>query len=234
MRVIFCVVVFSVLLTLKSFSQDTILLVNNDSLFGTIIDNNADEIQYQKTNSDDRSVYIQKKSNIKALIFANGRKEVYEVKEKLKPRNPENQEKTKDTVKGSSYKIEDYHNRYLYKGKFNTEQEIQALMIQTNDKGLYKLVQKSQRAKMISRFGFVAVPLAIGVVYSKMMYAKTASEINASAQTDDFKQSQLNRYATFSNLYTIGAIGFSTLAIVAIINNHSNTRKAVKVFNQLY
>ena len=134
-----------------SFAQDTIFKRNNDIVVAKISEITTTEIKYKKFNFQDGPLYIDRKSDIRIIIYSSGMRETFE-EEKQKPAAnlfPSN----------SNNKIEDLELRYRFHNVYINQQQMQKTLLDTKDKKIMGLVAQAKEARKMEFIGLVAIPL---------------------------------------------------------------------------
>src|SRR3989344_6277489 len=111
----------------KSFSQDTITKRNSEKVIAKILEISPTEIKYKKFAFQDGPTYIEKKSDIKMINFANGMKEEFEEQKvvvEVKTVTPADDYVVKEVP--VSNKIDMWgQNKFRHKNRFMGERDIQ-------------------------------------------------------------------------------------------------------------
>ena len=139
-----------------TFAQDTILKRNNDKIVAKIFEISPTEVKYKKYDFQDGPTYIDKKSDIKMIVFANGMKEAFEEE---KPKQVIVTNNTEYIVKKDN-NIEDYKMHYRYQGHTINQPQMQKILMDTKDKQIIGLVSKAKDARKMEFISFAAIPLA--------------------------------------------------------------------------
>ncbi|MGZ4060194.1 MAG: hypothetical protein ACXVPU_14260, partial [Bacteroidia bacterium] len=150
--------IFLFFITCRSFSQDTILKYNGEIIQAKINEITPAEVKYKRFNFQDGPLYVESKSGIKMIKYANG------IKEEFPSELPQAKENVAPLV--LSNKIEPYGPFYKVKGLIVKENEIHRLLLDTKDKKIMDLVEQAKEAKGIQYIGFLAIPLGIATMIS--------------------------------------------------------------------
>lgn len=220
----------------KLKAQDTIIKRNQEQIIAKILEINPTEIKYKRFSFQDGPLYIDPKSQIKAIHFANGVKE--EFKEEpitalpnptLTAPLPTNPEYYGAQYNGPSMTM--LGNRFRYKGVLISEMDGQNLMNQTKDKRIIALTTKAKNARGLQFIGFAAIPLGIAAGYC-LSYTQ---QQNYNYQTNTYSYP-----ADRQNYYTLAAI-FGTLAVACPVESilckfkrNSYNQQAVSLYNEKY
>lgn len=151
----------SVIFSTFLYAQDTIVKINGDKIFAKILEITTTEIKYKKFDFQDGPSYIESKSNVQLIKYANGSKEVIEqqINNTIKPA-----ENTTDYYSGPlkpNNKIIAYGTGFWYKGNWMREPEMQKILLSSNDQQIALLMGNAKKAKRSQRIGYVAIPLVI-------------------------------------------------------------------------
>jgi hypothetical protein len=215
------------------FSQDTIVLVNQEKILSKIIEINVSNIKYKKSNNIDGPDYFESKSNIKLIKYANGFVDSIQV-----VRKPETVAISSpaiynriEKIAGNYYFVDFNHvklysspigiNRFLIKAKFMSEA--------TKNKDLALLVKKTKKSRIMQvSFGVAGIaPLVIGAGVG------IASSIILSSSINPQEKSATQRTANFAfGLATIG-LGFEITSIVNGSMKRKHFKETINKYNEL-
>ncbi|HEY0031202.1 MAG TPA: hypothetical protein VGC65_10620 [Bacteroidia bacterium] len=218
------ILLLSFLFVIKiGFAQDTIIKYNNDKVIAKILEISPDEVKYKKFAFLDGPTYIERKSDIKMVIYSNGVKETFQ-REQVKEPTVTVINSNDDYVNGatSNNKIDDWGARYRYQKRTINEREMHYILLQTKDKKIIGLVGQAKDAKKMEFVGFAAIPLGIIGMYSLAYAASTY---------------QVSDRSTF---LTIGGVCFAaaiSCPIISSVNKHKKVRlnsAAIKIYNQKF
>jgi hypothetical protein len=223
MRIFFILLVFLFSFSSYGFAQDTIMKNNGEMVQAKIIEISPTEIKYKKFNFIDGPTYIENKSGIKYVIFSNGLKEQFSVQETLpQPQAPINLDYYDPKALKESHvnKMEPWGAKYKYAGRKIGENEMQKILMKTQDRDIVPLIQTARDAHKLQFLGFAAIPLGIASVYL-LGSSVSGTGLNSGALAG-------------SAICLAGAIA---CPIVSGIYKHKRTtsnRKAVEIYNQKY
>lgn len=223
---IFCCIVF--LNTVHA--QDTIIKFDNNIILAKISEINSSEIKYKRYSFQDGPTYIELKSNVRMIVYANGVKEII----KAGP-NPENNKLSlsvsDDYINPAilNPKIQIEGNRYLLKGNMHSERKIQRLLLDTKDKQIAGYVTKAKRAQKLQYVGFGAIPLGIAGLLL-MESAVTTGYSN----TGQYSPKTNYNLATFGAFCIAGAIACPIASGVFKHKRKQYNTEAVNLYNEKY
>ena len=187
----------------------------------TIIEITPIEIKYKKHNLQDGPLYVDNKSDIKMIIFANGMRETFE---EANPKLIIQNNTSNQVAENLNNDIEDHKMYYIYQNYKIGQPQMQSILMQTKDKKIMKLVVEAQTARKRETIFIATFPLAIGGMYI-ISYASSYS----------------NRNNADSNIYyAIGGVAIAAAIacpIVSIANKHKKMNcntAAIKLYNQKY
>ena len=140
--------------------QDTIFKSNNDIVIAKISEITATEIKYKRYDFQNGPAYIELKSNVKMIIYANGVKEIIRAEPASQTQIINGNDDYVSAV-DRNLKIEILGNKYLYKGTRHSEKQIQQLLLDTKDRKIAGYVIQAKRAQKLQYVGFGAIPLGI-------------------------------------------------------------------------
>lgn len=164
------------LCSFSGFSQDTITKRNSEVIIAKILEINPSEIKYKKFNFLDGPTYIEKKSDIKMILYSNGTKETFEEVKEVKAEIKISNETDDYVVKASeTNKIEMWGSgRFRQKNHSINERNVHKIMMQTKDKKILALVSEAKRSRGMQYIGFAAIPLGViglGLLGSSPQYS---------------------------------------------------------------
>ncbi len=157
-------IVMSLLLPLSHFAQDTIIKRTAEQVLGKVLEISPTEVKYKKFNLPDGPTYIDKKSDIRMIIYSNGTKELFEAEtpKKTVP-DPENDYYSAAAPKQD--KIVDLKTRYHYQNRNISQAKMQKILLATNDKEIKGLIMQSRDSKKFQLIGFASIPLGLTALY---------------------------------------------------------------------
>lgn len=141
--------------TFSSFSQDTIVLHNNDKILCKIIEISSIDVKFKKFENIDGPDYLESKSNIHQILFNSGLVETFEkeVKQEII---------VKKELPKYNEKIDLIGNKFYYKGNEYRYKEIKTDVLQkSTNKKLQELIQKKTTNDVIYYSTFIGVPTVI-------------------------------------------------------------------------
>lgn len=157
------------------FAQDTIFKRNNDKIVAKISEITTTEIKYKKFNFQDGPLYVDKKTEIKMIIYSNGMKETFEV-EKVKP-------VVNQATASSNNEIEDFELKYRYHGSYINQPTMQKILLSTKDKKIMGLVAQAKDARKMEFISFAAIPFGIAAIANLQF---NSSQYTASSRNSVF------------------------------------------------
>lgn len=215
------------------FSQDTIILGNQEKILAKIIEINSSNIKYKKSNNVDGPDYLESKSNIKLIKYASGFVDTIQVIEKptrVVVSSPATYNRI-EKIGGNYYFVDSNHvkiyrtpigiNRFLIKANFMSEA--------TKNKDLALLVKKTKKSRIMQvSFGVAGIaPLVIGAGVG------IVSSIISSSSTNPQEKSSTQRTANFAfGLATIG-LGFEITSIVNGSMKRKHFKETINKYNEL-
>lgn len=213
MKKIVPLISFLLLVHVSVFCQDTIVMRNNTKIIAKVLEINVSEIKYKRFDMLDGPLYIELKSNILFIKFANGIKEEFALEDYVY--NEQNHTLKAQPV---SLKIIDNDDSLYYKGKEIDETDVYNILFASNDKEVVKLTMQAKQANKREFIGFAAMPLAMIGIISAIAGA-------------NLKNDELSGFGA-------GCICFAVpVAAAGIINLHNRTKyrnAAIKLYNQKY
>lgn len=209
-------------------AQDTIIKTSKDTIIAKIMEISPKEIKYKRFDNADGPTYIELKSNIVKIKYANGVTETFA------------ETKTEETTKVSSNDyyngtplnndIEAWGSRYRYQNKYMSEREMQEMLLNTKDKKIMKMVGQAKDAKNLQFIGFAGIPL--GITSIAFLWKSTgifSSNYNYTGGRI-FNQEDL----AVSAVCGVAAIACPVISIVAKSNRQKYNRQAVKMYNEKF
>ena len=222
----FLAILFTFILS-ANFAQDTITKFNNEKIIAKILEISPTEIKYKKFNFLDGPTYIDKKSDVKMIVFSNGMKEEFKQEEakKIEVKVIENTDYYREAAVVST-KIEQWGaGKFRHKNVILNEREFHNLLINTKDKKLVALVSSAKDANAMQYIGFAGIPVGIAALFlfGKSMYLTSANRIG------------------FNSGYLAGSAVCLVAAVACPIASGTFKRKrttcnkaAVKLYNEKY
>jgi hypothetical protein len=219
-------------------AQDTIFKRNGEIIYAKVSEINPEEVKFRKFNFNDGPLYIERKTDIKTIRFANGLKEefsetvvrtsptdnpqvVYYVDERSMPqlqvRNPN--------------RIEPIGNKYLYQHRQIGENELYDVLLRSKDKHIISLVGKAKDCRTLQFIGFGAIPLGIGA-----LYFLTKSSYQSSYYYGGYGSSPRNNDGdlALSAVCVLGAITCEVGSGIFKQKRKAANREAVALYNEKY
>lgn len=205
-------------------AQDTIVKTNGDIISAKITEIGPSEVKYKRSNFPDGPTYVENKSAIRSIKYANGLKEEFSTE----PSKPV------ETIANADYydphavaavktgKMETLGPaKYKFENRRIGEREMQMVLMRTKDKEIINLVQASKDAHKLQFIGFAAIPLGIASI------ALLSNSVNS--------QYQLNQGAFIGSILCFG--GAIACPIISGGFKHKrtmNNKKAVELYNQRF
>lgn len=229
MKKIAAPLLLSLLISLKLFSQDTIIKFNGDKIIAKVLELSDTEIKYKRFEMPDGPTYRELKSEIQIIKYAGGLTEHFAPQEIRK----EEVQIQKPEPARSSNEILDLGKHYVYKDGTITEQEMQTILIATKDKKLFELVQKSQQAKNLTNLGFATIPFGIAATIAIPYWINYAFCYNNSDNPYYTKENR-NKYGVIAAFCFVGTIAFPIVSNVNATKRKYYNKKAIELYNQKY
>lgn len=223
----------------KMLAQDTIITMNNESIIAKVTEISPREVKYKKYDYLDGPTYIQNKSDLKMIRYANGRSEIFISGNtntlKKEEKTVINVTEETDYYGGpgsstspvSANKLTARGSRYSYQNKFISEKKLHLMLNDTKDRSLMALVGKAKDNKKLQYIGFGAFPLGIASIVafsSAFTYYPNSSTIKSVNQS----------YINLSGVLVAAAISCPVIAIVAKSKRTKYNKEAVKLYNQKF
>lgn len=212
----------------KSIAQDTIVKRSSEIIVAKILEISSTEIRYKKFDFQDGPTYIEMKSKVQMIHYANGMKETFEEekveKTEIKIADTKDDYIVKETP--VSNRIDMWgQSRFRQKGTIYNEREIQNILLKTNDKKIMSLVGKAKDAKKAQYFGFAGIPLGIGAGGLLL-----ASAVYGGNNYYGFEPS----YLAGAAVCAVAAIACPAIAITFKTKRNNCNRAAVKMYNEKF
>lgn len=202
-------------------AQDTIVKLNGDRIVAKIIDVSATAIKYKKFDFQEGPTYVENKTNIQLIKYANGAEEKFESQQ---PDNIKPVEKVTDLSSGPvnhSNKIEKDGKGYWYQGDFMKEREMHKVLLNSKDQQISVLVGSARKNKRLQRIWIAAVPLVLlGNIFTTNL-------------EDPETQSKLFD-GTGAVVCFSGAIAFSISSLYFRQKHNASNKEAIQLFNAKY
>jgi hypothetical protein len=162
----FHLLIFFLLASISLLAQDTIIKYNGEIVYAKVFEVSPSEIKYKRF--AEGPVYIENKSEIRAIKYSNGFKEEFKRENYLineDYRIADKRNLPSEISLNSYYKIEPFGSRYRYRNSFISENSLHSILLKSNNKEINKLVRKSKDAHGLQFIGFGAIPLGIAAIY---------------------------------------------------------------------
>jgi hypothetical protein len=217
---------FSLIIT-ASFAQDTITKFNNEKIIAKILEISPSEIKYKKFNFLDGPTYIDKKSDVKMIVFSNGMKEEFkqEQAKKIEVKVIENNDYYREASVVSTKIEQRGAGKFRHKNVTLNEREFHNLLINTKDKKLVALASSAKDAKAMQYVGFAAIPVGIAalLLFGKSMYLTSANTIGFNSG-----------YVAGSAVCLVAAVACPIASGTFKRKRSTCNRAAVKLYNEKY
>lgn len=148
-----------VLFSTFSNAQDTIVKSSGEIICAKIIELSTTEVKYKKFAFQEGPTYIEDKSTIQSIKYANGSVE------KMEPPKVESSIKSDKTLSDYSKgplnhndKIERDGKKYWYHGIWMKESEMQTQLLSSNDQQITLLVGKAKTYRKLEWLWYTAIP----------------------------------------------------------------------------
>lgn len=210
------------------FSQDTIIKRSSEIIVAKILEISPTEIKYKKFDFQDGPTYIEIKSKVQMIRYANGMKEIFE-EEKVAKTEIRIAETTDDYVVKEtpvSAQIDRWgENKFRYKGRTHNERDIHEVLLKTNDKKIMSLVGSAKDAKKAQYVGFAAIPLGVGA--GALLFASAVYGTNNGYGLEP-------SYLAGAAVCAVAAIACPVFSISMKSKRNKCNRAAVKLYNEKY
>lgn len=226
-------VLLFILFGLNVFSQDTIFTFHS-TVLAKVVEVNTSEIKYKRFDNQDGPMYIELRTQVKSIHYANGTVEEFA---KIAPRTsspsitPYSADNSADYFTNkyaNENQLEMYGRGYRYKGNRMTEREFYIFLEKTHDPDINVYVNKAKDAKAKQYIGFGGIVLGIGTFYFLTKSLRYASYNNNGTASLNGK------YLTYSGLCLIGGITCPILSGVYKNKRTAYNRKAIELYNQRF
>jgi hypothetical protein len=203
-----------------SSAQDTITKISGEIVVARVLEIGSTEIKYKKFDLQDGPDFIDLKSNIKSIRYANGQLEQFQT---MKPVT-----EIAVPVRVARQKIEPFGKRYKCGDQYLKESKMYRFVLQEDDPALRKAVKKAKSMKWKKYIGFGAIPFGAATVLYYGIY-KLYSD-----PSSGFYDPQLASAALF-DCYTEAAITVAcgTIGITYNILHKKQNKKVVNMYNSL-
>jgi hypothetical protein len=211
--------IFLFLVSIFSFSQDTIVKFTGDIIQAKITEITSDAVKYKKFDFQDGPLYVVDKSEIKMIKFSNGLKEEYI--QQLLAKNHVSAALQKSTIVS-------YGPFYKVNGLPANEKTVQTILLDTQDKkieGLVSMAKQSQRRQYI---GFVAFPLGLIGVAAYYTAANNSASNSVTAYTPN------PGLIALSGICFLGTITCPIISGVYKQKRNNYYKAAIKVYNEKF
>lgn len=221
----------------KVQAQDTIVKKSGDVILAKILELNPTNIKYKRKDMPDGPLYIENKSEIMMIKYANGLKEVFNdivssTPPVVAPANPQYYTPAPPVVKG----IESWDNQYRYNGHHINEYELHDILSKSKDRKVLGFVQQSKNAKKLQLIGFAGIPLGIASV----IYFGKSTGLFYNYNYGNTNYGSRNQLGLYRDEFNI-SLGFMACAIACPITagifkakRTQYNREAISIYNEKY
>ncbi len=212
-----------------SYAQDTITKRNSEKIVAKILEIGRDEIKYKKFDFQDGPLYIERKSEIKTIVYANGVKESFAEVNETRSVVSISDNNDYYSSKQESNDIDMWNsNRYTQKGRSLDERDMHTIMMKTKDKKLIALAGAAQDAKVGQYMGFAGIPLGIasyGLLWASLINGSSGGYLGVKPNPT---------YITGSAICALAAIACPIASGSFKKKRKTCNRAAVKLYNEKY
>lgn len=224
-------------------AQDTIIKYSGDILRVKVTEITPTEIKYKKFEFQDGPTYVDKKTDILIIKYANGLKEHFD----RAPSNPvQNNSGNTSTdyynaqgpavlKDNNENKITEWGTKYRTGHGYISERQMHNLMMDTKDKHIMGLVQNAKQAHTMQFLGFVGIPL--GVIAGVCMIESLTYKTTYNAQTGYYQRTQnpnKTELQTVAGICAVVAVACPIFAGVSKYRRSNYNREAIKLYNQRF
>ncbi len=204
----FLILLLSLLFSHCLLAQDTIIKKSGIVIIAKIVELTPTEIKYKRYNLSDNIIITINKSEIKRLVYSNGLKEVPSVeKQAHKTRTPRPLPPKPPQMVFDKNKLYLYNAHFIYEGMPIRNDEFYFVLMNTNDKEIMTLADKSMKAKRRQYLCFGAIPSAIVAVGFLGVSIGYGDEIN-SAQINGKRVPPSKSQTVTENSYLLATLFF--------------------------
>ena len=216
---------FLLLISLETYSQDTIIKYNGERIIGKVTEITPLEIKYKKAELMDGPVFVDYKGDINMIIFSNGVKEHFEktfTKQNDYYMSPVNLNRPGYQPLG---KIVPYgpHSKFNDNGKIISERDLLIMFKATNNPEILSLTNKAKEKKKRQYLGFGIFPCAIAAV----AFGVSSSDKKAGEAGMAF-------YKVCTGVCIVGGISSVVYDIIVSSQRKSYVNKALTLYNEKY
>jgi hypothetical protein len=210
------------------FGQDTIFMRTDQRIPCKVLEVTSTEVKYKKWELIDGPLYIESKTLIVRIKYANGFVDTFSeaqnpvTKENEKPGNYTEQKKYPDltTIAGE-------RTLFLCDGRLTGENNMHDLLLSLNDPKITEEIRSAKRSKKLGYMGFLAIPFGV----AGLVCAVSATDILG---ISNYSRDVRKGYATSSALL-FGAAALSIGATIHFdIKSRNANEKAIQLYRQNY
>jgi hypothetical protein len=243
-------------------AQDTIVLRSGEVIAAKVTEISPREIKYKKSHMPDGPTYVQYRSDVKKIRYANGQEDIFAEEPKQASENVEQKPtisiggqqtmRTEDNKapsnRGSSENTDYYGggptyapgsqlsargSLYIYQQRKISERKLHEILNATGDKKIVALTGKAKDKKRLQYIGFAAIPL--GVIAMATYVGATVYQPNPPGSGTKPRVKSIN-YGQRAVGVGIGIIGAAcpVISIKAKIDRKRYNKEAVKLYNQKF
>ena len=214
------------------FAQDTIIKLSNERVIAKVMEITSTEVKYKRFDMPDGPSYVENKSNLKAIKYANGMVENFETPNvQPTPIEPIPSDEPIAKVELSS-KISYSGGRYIYQNHLLDDEELNSMLMQTKDKRIMGLSSEALSAKSASNIWIGVFPFAIGATVAIPYWAVYA--INYNNNWGDTNRSERDMRAALALLGIAGTIACPVAGGAFKSKRNRCNRRAVELYNEKY
>lgn len=225
-------------------AQDSIISFKGEIIQAKVIEVSPKEIRYKRFDYQDGPTYVVLKSDVKLIRYSNG------VKEEFQPQLPADSSPVNNSGDNIYYeskavttgKIQPVGNRFVWQGSSMSESGLHQMLLETKDKRIAELVQKSKNNKGLQYIGFAAIPAGILALSFWLEGAINNANYNSNSTYNSNGYGSGSPYNTYNttNYTAIGTV-FFVVAVACPIGSavfHQNRKKynleAIRIYNDKY
>jgi hypothetical protein len=229
-------------------AQDTIFMRSGEVIPAKVTEISPKEVKYKKLHMPDGPTYVQYKSDVRLIVYANGQKESFE-EEAKKPEEQKKEISISDKTKPANTDNTDYYgggyayapgnqvtakgSLYIYQNKRISEKKLYLILNGTGDKQIIGLTGKAKDKHKLQYIGFAAFPVGIIALATYISATKYYPVTPGTAGPQRVRSINHGQQAVGVGLGLV-AVACPVISIKAKVDRKRYNRQAVKLYNEKF
>jgi hypothetical protein len=166
---------FGFFAALQSEAQDTIIKTNGDLIYAKVLEIGTNGVSYKKSGFEEGPTYVEEKSNMVAIKFKNGTREVFSPQatapkqtssyvnsETQTPRQPATNNPLSSGPVKEQTRIEHLNKRYTVNGQKASPKDVDRLLASSSNPAVKVMAKTAKASKTLQKvIGYTSIPSTI-------------------------------------------------------------------------